>query len=168
MKSHTNSDLEVSLSCGGVELRSTRESGGIDRLLWGGDAVQLAGTDGRSSTVPADAAAGTFQGVKADAPPQLHMVYSSEEGGSTRMLVVNLHGTRAILSVRHIRSALAFFATPPKLTAEPLSHPRMPGRRRRLVTAMAPSLTTLEPLCSTRRPLPPLLLRRRMCLPPSG
>ena len=72
-------------------MRSTRAeaSGGIERLLWG---------DHPARQTPGG-------------PPQLHMVYSTEEKGTVRMLVVNLHGTKANLVFSTYLAAANFFVT---------------------------------------------------------
>ncbi|KOO28183.1 vacuolar protein sorting-associated protein vps13 [Chrysochromulina tobinii] len=94
-KHYASSDLEVRLCCQTVELTSTRASAthGIERLLWGGGGTMSTGTRG------------------GPAPPQLNVVYSTEEEGDARTLVANLHSTKANLIYDAFLSAAAFFVT---------------------------------------------------------
>ena len=112
VKTQTTGDLEVALSCGSVELRSTRAqaTGGMERLLWG---------EHPARTTPGG-------------PPQLHLVYSTEEGGTARTLVANLHGTKVNLLFGAFLATADFFVasdarpaagTLPQPAAQPTAPP---------------------------------------------
>ena len=101
VKHQTNSDLEVTVSCGSVEVLNEREQG-PKWLLWGHHAARAA----------------------ASPPPQLHMVYSTEDCGSARLLVINLHGTKMNFAYGVFLSAASFFGSVPE---KDINHPKSSG-----------------------------------------
>ena len=101
LKYHTNGNQEVTLSCHAVELCATHasESGGIERLLWGDHTARShAGRVGAG-------------GGASITPPQLHVVYSAEDDGESRMLVANLHGTQVNLVYETFAGVAGFFVS---------------------------------------------------------